>query len=500
MKTHGRRLIVCWVFLLKILIATAEFSVDNFLSLGDEALQDDELEKALRLYEQGISKVKSTSHLPTVISLYTNFATTLSAIGRNLDAADHYEMALLIYADRSQELQNDDTSTDDAKRIAAASSFYLGMVYQDIGQVQNAIKAYSYSHNLDPLHWASLANLGSIYYDSMKNYEAALLAFNAALSLLSSSDLEPTDPPAEPRFILSQIQYRIGLCLSHDIHRKCFLDNDPDKKVIACSELAANAFLLAIEYDPENSQAAKHMLATITADATLKRASNEYVKSLFDDYAHNFEESLVKDLGYNGYERLRQGFDQAFGGVKNVPSFDVTIDAGCGTGLVGEQFRNISKTLIGVDLSEEILKKAVETRPKLYDLVLAADVTEVFRSRRPINLIVGGDSFIYFGDLGPLLSAAFDGLVVKGYIAFTLENVGEDDEKILTETKSDWRWQLTASGRFTHRVDYVVQIAQDSGFLLIHYEPLDGFRFERGQKVRGHLFVMQKTSRRKDEL
>lgn len=51
----------------------------------------------------------------------------------------------------------------------------------------------------------------------------------------------------------------------------------------------------------------------------------------------SFEHSLVKDLRYTGFERLRQGFDRAFGGQEKVPSFPVVVDAGCGTGLVGEQ-------------------------------------------------------------------------------------------------------------------------------------------------------------------
>jgi len=51
----------------------------------------------------------------------------------------------------------------------------------------------------------------------------------------------------------------------------------------------------------------------------------------------SFESSLVDELGYNGFERLRRGFDRAFGGRENVPTFSLVIDAGCGTGLVGEQ-------------------------------------------------------------------------------------------------------------------------------------------------------------------
>jgi predicted TPR repeat methyltransferase len=53
----------------------------------------------------------------------------------------------------------------------------------------------------------------------------------------------------------------------------------------------------------------------------------------------SFEHSLVQELGYNGYERLRRGFDRAFGGQEAVPTFSKVVDAGCGTGLVGEQVR-----------------------------------------------------------------------------------------------------------------------------------------------------------------
>jgi predicted TPR repeat methyltransferase len=54
---------------------------------------------------------------------------------------------------------------------------------------------------------------------------------------------------------------------------------------------------------------------------------------------NSFEHSLVQELGYTGYERLRRGFDRAFGGQDKVPTFSLVVDAGCGTGLVGEQVR-----------------------------------------------------------------------------------------------------------------------------------------------------------------
>jgi predicted TPR repeat methyltransferase len=65
----------------------------------------------------------------------------------------------------------------------------------------------------------------------------------------------------------------------------------------------------------------------------------------------------------------------------------------------------------------------------------------------------------------------------------------------------DWRWQLTASGRFAHRKEYVEAVGKRHNFQLFYYEPLIDFRFESGVGVRGHIFVMQKTNGLvKDEL
>jgi predicted TPR repeat methyltransferase len=327
-----------------------------------------------------------------------------------------------------------------------------------------------------------------------------------------------TDPPPEPRFILSQLQYRMGLCLTHSGEQKCAMQDttvdgsgggDLNNKnralnVVDCNEMAAHAFSLALEYDAENDSA-RHMLASVTADATVKRASNTYVKSLFDEYAVNFEHSLVQELRYTGYERLRKGFDRALtlliataaAAESPVPMFGLVLDAGCGTGLVGQEFRNISKHLIGVDLSQVILDQAVQLRPQLYDETLIGDVTVILQSPQfagRLQLIIAADSFIYFGDLDPLLTAISIGLERNAFVAFTLENVNVENEQALTESSPDWRWQLQPSGRFAHRKSYVTMSAQRHGLQVIHYETLDGFRYEQGVAVRGHLFVMQKTN------
>jgi len=92
------------------------------------------------------------------------------------------------------------------------------------------------------------------------------------------------------------------------------------------------------------------------------------------------------------------------------------------------KFRNVSKHLIGVDLSPSIIEEAIKARPGLYDETKVGDVTEVFREKKPVSLIIAGDSYIYFGDLVPLFQSMEDGLMDGGIAAFTLENPSDEFE------------------------------------------------------------------------
>jgi tetratricopeptide (TPR) repeat protein len=256
-------------------------SAENYLSLANDALLAEAHEKAIELYLKGINALTEDESLLTILSLETNLASALSSIGENEKAVVHYQKAISSYKEQIDEIV-DKQMIEEAKGIASQSSFFLGMVLQDEGEPRKAVDAYGYAVILDPKCWAALANLGSVLHDQLGNHDEALEAYNKAYEILTEVE-DPTDAPEEPRFILSQLQYRIGLCLTHDPGRKCALATDPTKAV-SCKEMATHAFSLAVQYDPSN-ESAKHMLATITADATMKRASNTYVKSLFDDYA-----------------------------------------------------------------------------------------------------------------------------------------------------------------------------------------------------------------------
>ena len=94
------------------------------------------------------------------------------------------------------------------------------------------------------------------------------------------------------------------------------------------------------------------------------------------------------------------------------------------------QFRNISSNLIGIDLSPSIITEGKKLRPKLYDVTLVGDIIELLLSnyKQKIDLLIAADSYIYFGDLVPLMGCMKSSIKDGGYAAFTLENVDEDIE------------------------------------------------------------------------
>ena len=110
-----------------------------------------------------------------------------------------------------------------------------------------------------------------------------------------------------------------------------------------------------LEKFPNNS-VAKHMVASLHDDEEVTRASDDYVKKLFDAFAPDFDESLAA-IEYKAPQLIGEVLDIFFNGQEE--SLDI-LDAGCGTGLCGAYAHKYAKILDGVDLSGGMLLKAKE--------------------------------------------------------------------------------------------------------------------------------------------
>eukprot|EP00577_Skeletonema_sp_RCC1716_P001155 CAMPEP_0113379150 /NCGR_PEP_ID=MMETSP0013_2-20120614/4074_1 /TAXON_ID=2843 ORGANISM="Skeletonema costatum, Strain 1716" /NCGR_SAMPLE_ID=MMETSP0013_2 /ASSEMBLY_ACC=CAM_ASM_000158 /LENGTH=552 /DNA_ID=CAMNT_0000261409 /DNA_START=84 /DNA_END=1742 /DNA_ORIENTATION=+ /assembly_acc=CAM_ASM_000158 len=521
----------------------------KFLVEGNKVLQVAEvgkLEEAIEAYKQGVETLPAEcdksfdkKQAQIILSLHTQLGQALSYAGDLQSAIDSFRSACICQREWSEGGKNEALN-----QLASKAYFSLGMAYQESAssatdegkqreQLELSVRAYGHATKLDPLYWSSYANLGVILADvgqdgngnkveSLEMYEEGILAYQKAIDILTGADGSnsiPTDPPENVREVVAELQYRIGLCLvpylfspdsddetgGEDNERDCTLTVESKPITRSCLELAAYQFNRAAQYDALHV-GAQNALVLVTADASFGMSTDvKKVEALFEDYASNFESSLVDELGYNAFHRMRRGFDRALAqeNESTEKKFLKVVDAGCGTGLAGVEFRNISQSLIGIDLSPKIIEHAKTKRPGLYDSFQTGDIKPILRdyAKQPISLLVAADTFIYFNDLTDLFASMKDGIGEGGYAVFSLENVSEESEARLNAIVPEWRWQLTPSGRVAHRKEYVEDIAKENGFQTVLYDKLDNFRAEKGEGVRGHLFVLRKdSSLKKDEL
>jgi len=146
-----------------------------------------------------------------------------------------------------------------------------------------------------------------------------------------------------------------------------------------------------------------------------------YVRSLFDQYAVNFDQALVEVLGYRGPALLREALRATAAARRRAFYFGRAIDLGCGTGLVAEALHAHCGTIVGVDLSPAMA--AAARRKNVYADVAVGDMTD-FIAARPegsCDLVVAGDALVYLADLAPVCRAVARALCSDGLFAFTVE-------------------------------------------------------------------------------
>lgn len=102
--------------------------------------------------------------------------------------------------------------------------------------------------------------------------------------------------------------------------------------------------------------------------AVPNRASDAYVRSVFDNFANSFDAQLAK-LGYAAPALLAQAVAELVGSAQGDSR---VADAGCGTGLCAPLLAPYACTLVGVDLSAAMLQKA--SRHGLYQELIDSDL------------------------------------------------------------------------------------------------------------------------------
>lgn len=225
--------------------------------------------------------------------------------------------------------------------------------------------------------------------------------------------------------------------------------------------------------DPE----AFHMIAALGDGPKPPRASDDYVRETFNHFAEDFDRQLLEDLEYRAPKLIHMLYEGLSGGGEVRGDLDI-LDAGCGTGLAGIDFKPHAAALTGVDLSREMLERA-EGR-KIYDELLEMELGACMRGRPDgFDLIVAADVFCYIGDLTETLAAARTALRPGGHLLFSVE------------VQSKRGYSLTGSGRYAHKPAYIRKAGKNAGLreVLSRSETL---RIEYGEPVKGYLTALNK--------
>lgn len=353
------------------------------------------------------------------------------------------------------------------------AAYNLGNAQLAIGRPAEAVKAYGRAAQLNPQDADSHFNLGIAC-------KRAGLLDEAVEAYLCAMELVPED---------AEIHYNLGLVYkdlgckdeaidsleiavalrpdygpAHGNLGVLYLDREKVGEAIAC-------YRRLIELD-HNAASARHILAALTGETTAV-APSSYIAELFDSFAGHFEERLLGDLEYRTPWELKTLLLAEPAACR----FARVLDLGCGTGLVGDIFRELSGFMAGVDLSPQMLKAAAAK--KVYDeLILGELVDFLEQAKEPFDLIVAADVLIYVGELERIFSALGKGLAKGGRILFSTERMDDGDG-----------YRLRPSGRYAHAAAYIKDLAVRYGFRLIARRAAN-IRKEKGAWIAGDLYLL----------
>jgi len=380
--------------------------------------QDGKLADARRGYSYLLSL------FPEAPVLHYNNGLVLLELDRHEDAREAFLKAA--------ELQPDDPDT----------LFNLAIAEKKIGNIGNAVEIYQRILIMAPGHIDAWYNLGACYRE--------LHEFGSAEKVY----LEILRQDAEHTGAMSNIAFVYASMHEHD--------------------KAVQYFRRLLELRPDD-QSARHMIAALSGENVTSMPA-DYVQSIFDNLADNFEEKLQDILNYQAPEKIRVMVQSMLG---DEVSFTYGLDVGCGTGLGAEALVELVKNFDGIDLSPEMIE--IADQKKLYRNLFTGNFLEVLSSSsKDYDFILAADVFAYLGDLAPALGMLRGSGRAGTILCFTTE----------TKEQGGEGFRLRKSGRFAHGPQYVVDCAGQHGWKLIQTEQTQ-LRKEKGAWIQGDLWLFQ---------
>lgn len=388
-----------------------------------------QLDEACALHQSGAYAEAETRyhrllpHLPDCWQLLYNLGLLLHDSGRYDEAAETYDRALQL-------------GIEDGDLY-----FNLALTCKQRGHIELALTYYQKALNLNPDDIDYRYNLAGCYLAGGLHEEAA----DTYESVLRR---DPGHLPA-----LNNLAY-----VSH---------------IKGKTEHAIELYQLILTLRPDSSSA-EHMLAALSGQQRSFAPSN-YIRDMFDQYADHYETSLLNNLHYRVPKRL--GALVASVSLKDV--FTGLLDLGCGTGLIGEAFRNRAERLHGVDLSEKMISLA--DKKNCYDALYVEEIEHfLHRCTTRYDLIVAADVFPYVGHIRHIFHYCRNVSTEDGLFFFTIEELSGTEHSL----------QLGPSGRFAHADHFIRRCAIECDWTVCCAERIP-LRKERDAWVAGIMYGLR---------
>lgn len=307
----------------------------------------------------------------------------------------------------------------------AVHNNYAEMLYRQ-KRLSEALEEYRAAILINPHSADACNNLGAILKD-MGEYDEALGLFFSALSY--SPNMEA-----------------ISINITENL---IMLAREDKEKALKIAENWCKNY-------PDNIYA-KQTSATLKGE---KIANNYlYIERLFDAFADNYE-LVMQNLDYSAPLALAKFQGSMSGRIA---------DLGCGSGLAGQAVKSVQNQIIGVDISQKMLRLAAQKG--VYDELIKSDIVEFLKNRHDFDWVMAIDVVNYLGDLSEFIK-----LCRGKKLLFTIES----DEDI-----ADYRLDITS--RYKHNPAYVEKLLHDNGFRNIKSQKTT-LRREAGLPVESYLF------------
>ncbi len=371
----------------------------------------------------------------------------------------------------------------------------LGLVYQEAKDLTQAENAFRNCLALDPANGLALRNCVDLFIESNRHREAIELM----TEFQSHGKLDKGHCRRLAECYKATRQYEEAAHVVEAMLAHFPNDEELYRQLVSVWRSAddhvrfGQALQRWLDFSPENP-VAKHLWGIFEhqpGELSGERASDDYVRKVFDGYAETFDQSL-QDLEYQTPASVKRMLDDLLYGGALTPPLQNVLDAGCGTGLCGPMLRELSVNLCGVDLSPNMLELARQRA--VYDQLVESELTKFLARFDNANdlrfdLIVACDVLNYFGDLRSIFAHVLSCLCVDGLFLFSIESLAEGEDRT---------YELQPTGRYAHSTMKLTSLLQSTGFSDIESQACI-LRKQAGQDVQGSLIRAWRRTCRNSE-